>query len=84
VSDFDDEDLDEEWGHLSDEAGFSTPEEAALAEWSEMPGVAARVTSVQYLTEHRAVVETETSPSHPMSNWCVRVRGRWHYLGDHN
>lgn len=84
VSEYHDEDLDEQFDYVSDDDGFSTPEEAALAEWSDMPEAAVRVTSVEYLSDDRALVDTDTLPSHPMTNWCVRVRGLWHYTGDHN
>ena len=64
--------------------GYPTPEEAALAEWSEMPQAEASVVSVKYQDSQHAVVVTDTNPSHPMWNYCVLTPEGWVYTGDHN
>ena len=64
--------------------GFDTPEEAALAEWAAMPQARARVLSTEFKGSDSAWVVTDTDPSHPMTNYCVRVEGRWYYSGDSN
>jgi hypothetical protein len=62
--------------------GYVTPEEAALAEWAAHPYAHARVIGVEYTDEDHAVVVTDTTPSHPMWNYCERAGGRWVYHGD--
>ncbi|MCA1683012.1 MAG: hypothetical protein LC685_03325 [Actinobacteria bacterium] len=69
---------------MEDEAGYPTPEEAALAEWDDYPGAAARIISVTYSGENEAVVVTDTVPSHPMWNYCVRTAEGWVFTHDHN
>ena len=64
------------------EEGFATPEEAALAEWASMPQAEAHVVKVEYTDPDHAVVVTDTTPSHPMFNYCERTGGRWVYHGD--
>jgi hypothetical protein len=64
--------------------GYPTPEEAALAEWREIPQAKPRVLSVEYQDNHHAVVITDTKPSHPMWNYCVLTAEGWVYTGDHN
>jgi hypothetical protein len=67
------------------EEEFPTPEDAALAEWEPYPQADARVISVEYLDEEHAVVVTDTTPSHPMWNYCWRTSGGgWVFTHDHN
>jgi hypothetical protein len=66
------------------EDGFATPEEAAVAEWNPHPAAEARVVSVEYVEGEHAVVVTDTTPSHPMRNYCERAAGGWVFRHDHN
>jgi hypothetical protein len=68
---------------VSDES-YPTPEAAALAEWDAYPQAEAKVLSVEYAGEDDAVVITDTVPSHPMWNYCVRTAGGWIFTHDHN
>jgi hypothetical protein len=61
---------------------FSTPDDAAMAEWDAYPDALARVVRVEYRNENHAVVVTDTVPSHPMYNYCERVDGGWVFMGD--
>lgn len=63
---------------------FPTPQDAALAEWTDMPQAQARILSVRYLDEDHAVVITDTEPSHPMWNYCERTSDGWILTHDHN
>jgi hypothetical protein len=69
---------------VQDEAGYPTPGDAALADWDDYPEAAARVVSVRYSGEDAAVVVTDTVPSHPMWNYCVRRAQGWVFTQDHN
>jgi hypothetical protein len=64
--------------------GYSTPEEAVLAEWQSIPQANVRVVSVEYEDDDHATVVTDTEPSHPMWNQCVRTPVGWEFMGDHN
>jgi hypothetical protein len=67
------------------EEGFPTPEEAVLAEWDQHPQAEARVLRVEYLDDEHAVVITDTTPSHPMWNYCERTSSSgWVFTDDHN
>ncbi len=66
------------------EKAYPSPEEAALAEWAGMPQSEARVISVEYLDVDRAVVVTDTVPSHPMWNCFLRTPEGWVFTHDHN
>ena len=70
-------------GHVEPDA-FSTPEEAALAQWEQLPHALAHVVSVEYIDEDHAVVVTDTVPSHRMWNHCSRTAGGWVFESDHN
>ena len=63
--------------------GFATPEEAALAEWRGSPSADVQVISVEYLDENRAVVITDTHPSHPMRSYFTRSGDGWTFGHDH-
>jgi hypothetical protein len=63
---------------------LDTPEAAARAEWTAYPEAQVRVVSVEYLEHDRAVVVTDTVPSHPMWNHCRRTNRGWNFVSDHN
>jgi hypothetical protein len=63
---------------------FPTPQDAALAEWSDLPQARPRVVSVQFEDDDHAVVVTDTDPSHPMWNYCERTSDGWVFTHDHN
>ena len=69
---------------MDGEAGYATPERAVLAEWDDYPEAEARVISIEYRDDNSAVVVTDTVPSHPMWNYCVRTRHGWVFTHDHN
>lgn len=71
-------------GGMEGEPGYPTPEDAALAEWVDYPGVVASIVSVEYVDANNAVVITDTVPSHPMWNYCVRTPSGWVFTHDHN
>jgi hypothetical protein len=61
---------------------YESPEAAALAEWDRYPDVEVTVIIVRYEGRDRAVVVTDTVPSHPMKNFCVRTKKGWVYTAD--
>lgn len=63
---------------------FPTPQDAALAEWSDIPQACPRVVSVRFEDDDHAVVVTDTEPSHPMWNNCERTSDGWVLTSDHN
>lgn len=69
---------------MKGEVGYPTPEDAALAEWEDDPEAAARVISVDYRDDSNAVVVTDTVPSHPIWNYCLRTPNGWVLTHDHN
>ncbi len=69
---------------MKGEVGYRTPEDAALAEWEDHPEAAARVISVDYRDDNNAVVVTDTVPSHPIWNYCLRTPNGWVLTHDHN
>ena len=59
--------------------GFSTPEAAALAAWSESPGARARVAATQIIGDRaEVVVEVGDDPAHREYAYVVLRDGRWH------
>jgi len=68
---------------VADQA-FNTPEVAALAQWADYPEANARVIEVNYQDGDYAVVTTDTEPSHPMVNYCIRTREGWVFTDDHS
>jgi hypothetical protein len=66
------------------EEGYPTPEAAALAEWADLPQAEARLISVKYQGTTRAVVVTDTWPSHPLWNYVTRTADGWIFNHDHN
>ena len=65
-------------------SGYPSPEEAALAEWASTPAAKARVTDVRFVSPTEAVVTTDTEPSEPYNNLCVKIGDLWYWTGGSN
>lgn len=62
---------------------FDTPEAAALADWESHPG-SVRVLGVELLGDHRAIVLTDTDPSHPYYTHCRKTDDGWVAVDGHD
>lgn len=67
----------------SGDAGFDTPEAAALAGWETTTGVAPSVISVDVRGD-RAEVLIEIGPGYPDYVYCYRVGNGWHEASSGN
>jgi hypothetical protein len=67
----------------SEDEGFDTPEEAALAGWGATAGAAPSVISVD-VRGGRAEVLIEVGAGYPDYVYCCRMADRWHEVASGN